>query len=148
YASKRTAAYRRPRDFGDSGPGGVETCRPQDCLGANERQHRRREPVCGGGPQPLRARGWATRKIARRVIGDIVALGRWTVSETDIRNQPDIRELMMARWGMPSSVFALKGRNSDPGVTNSRNVASAHWRRWLGVDNCFVVPFTSFSEKM
>ena len=28
--------------------------------------------------------------------------------------------------------FALKGRNSDPGVTNVRNTASAHWRRWLG----------------
>ena len=23
----------------------------------------------------------------------------------------------MARWGMPSPLFALKGRNSDPGVT-------------------------------
>ena len=35
----------------------------------------------------------------------------------------------MVRWGMPSPVFALKGRNSDPGV----NAASPHWRRWLGV---------------
>ena len=25
----------------------------------------------------------------------------------------------MARWGMPSPQFALKGRNSDPGVTNA-----------------------------
>jgi putative SOS response-associated peptidase YedK len=63
-----------------------------------------------------------------------------------VRNQPDGRELAMARWGMPSPVFALKGRNSDPGVTNVRNVTSPHWRRWLGIDNRCVVPFTSFSE--
>jgi putative SOS response-associated peptidase YedK len=52
----------------------------------------------------------------------------------------------MARWGMPSPAFALKGRNSDPGVTNVRNVLSPHWRRWLGVESRCVVPFTSFSE--
>ena len=52
----------------------------------------------------------------------------------------------MARWGMPSPIFALKGRNSDSGVTNIRNVSSPHWRRWLGVENRCVVPFTSFSE--
>jgi hypothetical protein len=49
-----------------------------------------------------------------------------------VRNAPDgVRELSRARWGMPSPVFALKGRNSDPGVTNVRNVSSPHWRRWL-----------------
>jgi putative SOS response-associated peptidase YedK len=63
-----------------------------------------------------------------------------------VRNQPEGRELMMARWGMPSPVSALKGKNADPGVTNVRNVASPHWRRWLGVENRCVVPFTSFSE--
>jgi putative SOS response-associated peptidase YedK len=47
---------------------------------------------------------------------------------------------------MPSPFFALKGRNSDPGVTNVRNVKSPHWRRWLGIQNRCVVPFTSFSE--
>ena len=52
----------------------------------------------------------------------------------------------MARWGMPSPVFALKGRNSDTGVTNIRNVKSPHWRRWLGIEHRCVVPFTSFSE--
>jgi putative SOS response-associated peptidase YedK len=56
------------------------------------------------------------------------------------------RELTLARWGMPSPAFALKGRNSDPGVTNVRNAASPHWRRWLGVEGRCVVPFTSFSE--
>jgi putative SOS response-associated peptidase YedK len=63
-----------------------------------------------------------------------------------VRNQPDGRELTMARWGMPSPVFALKGRNTDPGVTNVRNVKSPHWRRWLGVESRCVVPFTSFAE--
>jgi putative SOS response-associated peptidase YedK len=63
-----------------------------------------------------------------------------------IRNQPEGRELAMARWGMPSPAFALKGRNLDPGVTNVRNVASPHWRRWLGVESRCVVPLTSFSE--
>jgi putative SOS response-associated peptidase YedK len=63
-----------------------------------------------------------------------------------VRNQPDGRELTMARWGMPSPVFALKGKKSDLGVTNVRNVKSPHWKRWLGVENRCVVPFTSFSE--
>ncbi len=56
------------------------------------------------------------------------------------------RELAIARWGMPSPVFALKGRTTDPGVTNVRNTTSPHWRRWLGPSNRCVVPFTSFSE--
>jgi putative SOS response-associated peptidase YedK len=63
-----------------------------------------------------------------------------------VRNTPEGRELAMARWGMPSPVFVLKGRNSDPGVTNVRNTASPHWRRWLGPESRCVVPFTSFSE--
>jgi putative SOS response-associated peptidase YedK len=52
-----------------------------------------------------------------------------------VRNQPDGRELTMARWGLPSPVSALKGRNSDSGVTNVRNVGSPHWRRWLGTEH-------------
>lgn len=62
------------------------------------------------------------------------------------RNNQGTRELAMVRWGMPSPVFALKGRNSDPGITNVRNVKSPHWRRWLGVESRCLVPFTSFSE--
>src|ERR1700730_9969471 len=42
-----------------------------------------------------------------------------------VRNQPEGRELMRARWGMPSPIFALQGKKSDPGVTNIRNVKSA-----------------------
>ncbi|WP_152045026.1 SOS response-associated peptidase [Aureimonas psammosilenae] len=63
-----------------------------------------------------------------------------------LREGEDGRELALARWGMPSPAMALKGRTSDPGVTNVRNVASPHWRRWLGVGHRCLVPFTSFSE--
>ena len=63
-----------------------------------------------------------------------------------VRNGPDGRELVMARWGMPSPAFALEGKNADYGVTNIRNVKSHHWRRWLGIGNRCLVPFTSFSE--
>jgi putative SOS response-associated peptidase YedK len=63
-----------------------------------------------------------------------------------VRNHRGTRELAMARWGMPTPAFALKGKKSDPGVTNVRNVASPHWRRWLGIESRCVVPFTSFSE--
>ena len=63
-----------------------------------------------------------------------------------VRNQDGGRELTMARWGMPSPLFALKGKKTDPGVTNVRNVGSSNWRRWLGVENRCLVPFTSFAE--
>jgi putative SOS response-associated peptidase YedK len=87
-----------------------------------------------------------------------------------VRNAPDgVRELAMLRWGMPSSQLAqmeaakkraakleAKGKpvdfkellrmEPDSGVTNIRNISSKHWKRWLGVENRCVVPFTSFSE--
>ena len=63
-----------------------------------------------------------------------------------VRNHEGKRELAMARWGMPSPAFALKGKRTDPGITNVRNVSSPHWRRWLGPENRCVAPFTSFSE--
>jgi len=56
------------------------------------------------------------------------------------------RELVMARWGMPSPAFALQGKKVDRGVTNVRNTASSHWRRWLAPASRCLVPFTSFSE--
>lgn len=88
-----------------------------------------------------------------------------------VRNAPDgVRELALARWGMPSSQKALldaatlradkmRAKGKDPGdfkqllrmepdggVTNIRNTTSKHWKRWLGPDHRCVVPFTSFSE--
>ena len=56
------------------------------------------------------------------------------------------RDTVMMRWGMPSPVFALKGRATDPGVTNVRNVKSPHWRRWLSPESRCLFPWTSFSE--
>jgi putative SOS response-associated peptidase YedK len=55
-------------------------------------------------------------------------------------------QLTKARWGMPTPQVFLEGKRTDPGVTNIRNVSSPHWRRWLGVENRCLVPFTSFSE--
>jgi putative SOS response-associated peptidase YedK len=63
-----------------------------------------------------------------------------------VRESADGREMVLARWGMPSPVFSLKGKKTDAGVTNIRNVKSPHWRRWLGPENRCLVPFTSFSE--
>jgi putative SOS response-associated peptidase YedK len=63
-----------------------------------------------------------------------------------VRNASEGRELVMARWGMPSPFEILKGKNRDPAVTNIRNVSSPHWRRWLGLETRCVVPFPSFSE--
>jgi putative SOS response-associated peptidase YedK len=86
-----------------------------------------------------------------------------------VRNAADGRELVMARWGMPSSSDALfkatktraqkleaKGKpvdfkqllrmEPDGGTTNIRNVKSKHWQRWLGAENRCLVPFNSFAE--
>ena len=58
------------------------------------------------------------------------------------RNAPDgIRELAMARWGMPGPP-AFGGAP----ITNIRNVKSPHWRAWPKPENRCVVPFTSFCE--
>lgn len=90
-----------------------------------------------------------------------------------VRNGSDgERELVRARWGMPSSRKALldaaskradklraKGKEvdgdafaellrvePDSGTTNVRNTASAHWKRWLEPNNRCLVPFNAFSE--
>lgn len=64
-----------------------------------------------------------------------------------IRNGPGGGwQLTKARWGMPTPQVFLAGKRTDPGVTNIRNVVSAHWRRWLGMEHRCLVPFTSFSE--
>ncbi|WP_422371363.1 SOS response-associated peptidase [Hoeflea sp.] len=56
------------------------------------------------------------------------------------------RELAKARWGMPTPSKFLEGKKVDKGVTNVRNAASPHWRRWLGPENRCVVPVTEFAE--
>lgn len=63
-----------------------------------------------------------------------------------VRIENGERIMADARWGLPSPAFALKGRNRDSGITNVRNTASGHWKRWLGPANRCLVPFTSFAE--
>lgn len=64
-----------------------------------------------------------------------------------VRNaQEGGRELVMARWGMPTPPGYLKGRKVDRGVTNIRNPTSPWWKRWEGVAHRCLVPLTAFSE--
>jgi len=63
-----------------------------------------------------------------------------------VRDTAAGREMVMARWGMPSPAFALEGKSVAKGITNIRNTKSPHWRRWLGPQSRCLVPFTSFSE--
>jgi putative SOS response-associated peptidase YedK len=59
-----------------------------------------------------------------------------------VRNGADgERELIMARWGMPSPP-----QFGGAPITNIRNVRSPHWRNWLGKHNRYIVPATSFCE--
>lgn len=51
------------------------------------------------------------------------------------------RALSMMRWGMPGPA-----QFGGAPITNIRNTASPHWRRWLGPANRCLVPVTSFSE--
>jgi putative SOS response-associated peptidase YedK len=51
------------------------------------------------------------------------------------------RELTMMRWGMP-----CPPQFGTAAVTNIRNTASPHWRRWLGPASRCLVPATSFCE--
>jgi putative SOS response-associated peptidase YedK len=63
-----------------------------------------------------------------------------------LRSGTDGLEMVMARWGLPTPPQFLIGKKTDRGVTNVRNTASPHWRRWLGVPNRCLVPFTAFAE--
>ena len=80
-----------------------------------------------------------------------------------------VRELVLARWGMPTSrkvlidaaskradklrakgqevdFQALLSMEPDSGVTNVRNTVSSHWKLHLGLASRCLVPFTAFSE--
>lgn len=64
-----------------------------------------------------------------------------------VRNTPQGRDLSRLTWGMPTPPRFLRSPDApDTGVTNIRNVASPHWRRWLGVEHRCLVPATAFSE--
>jgi len=63
-----------------------------------------------------------------------------------VRNSESGRALVRARWGMPTPPQYLVGKRVDRGVTNVRNVASPHWRQWLGPAHRCLVPFDRFAE--
>nr|WP_283258525.1 SOS response-associated peptidase family protein [Pseudomonas sp. GX19020] len=64
-----------------------------------------------------------------------------------VRNTGKGRELARLTWGMPTPPQFLKSPDApDTGVTNIRNTASPHWRRWLGVEHRCLVPAAAFSE--
>nr|WP_315025306.1 SOS response-associated peptidase family protein [Brevundimonas diminuta] len=86
-------------------------------------------------------------KAARSDVGNLAPGDVYPdYSAPIVRWDGDDRILTTARWGLPSPAFALKGKKTDKGVTNVRNLASPHWRRWHDVANRCLVPFTSFSE--
>jgi putative SOS response-associated peptidase YedK len=59
-----------------------------------------------------------------------------------VRNGSDgVRELMLARWGMPGPP-----QFGGAPITNIRNTKSPHWRAWLKPENRCIVPFNSFCE--
>ena len=63
-----------------------------------------------------------------------------------LRNGSDGRELVPARWGMPTPPQYIK--SADRGVTNVRNASSPHCRRWLGPENRCLVPLSAFAEPL
>jgi putative SOS response-associated peptidase YedK len=58
-----------------------------------------------------------------------------------VRLADGTRRLEMMRWGMPGPT-----QFGGAPVTNIRNAASPHWRRWLGPVSRCLVPLTSFCE--
>jgi len=81
-------------------------------------------------------------------IGNMPALGQIypDYHAPIIRTIEGARELVMARWGMPTPPQFLLNKKTDRGVTNIRNTKSPHWRRWLGIEHRCLVPVTSFAE--
>jgi len=65
-----------------------------------------------------------------------------------IREAADGREMVMARWGLPSPDKYVASLNYNKGTTNVRRPEIRHWAQWLGVENRCVAPFTRFAEPM
>ena len=58
-----------------------------------------------------------------------------------VRVADGMRQLALARWGMPGPP-----QFGGAPITNIRNTSSPHWRRWLGPANRCLVPINSFCE--
>lgn len=63
-----------------------------------------------------------------------------------VTREGDSHILRKARWGLPSPPKFHSKSGIDRGVTNVRNTASPHWRRWLGPENRCLVPLDRFAE--
>ncbi|AXC49492.1 SOS response-associated peptidase [Paracoccus suum] len=90
----------------------------------------------------------AVTKAMRDLTGNLPPLpGIWPDTRAPIvrAGADGVRELAMARWGLPTPPQHLTTRR-DPGVTNVRNTASPHWRGWLGPAHRCLVPLTAFAE--
>jgi putative SOS response-associated peptidase YedK len=119
------------------------------------------------GPQAIMDLAKAmTSTVGNLAPGDIYPDYPAPIVRTDANG---VRELALARWGMPSSKKAIfdnatkradklraKGGEvdfqkilefePDSGTTNVRNTTSTHWKPWLGPAHRCLVPFTAFSE--
>ena len=82
------------------------------------------------------------RIVELNPVGVRIVGGGWSVFAALRKAERDKAATELER----SPFEVLKGKNRDPGATNIRNVASPHWKRWLGVESRCVVPFSSFSE--
>jgi putative SOS response-associated peptidase YedK len=63
-----------------------------------------------------------------------------------IRTSAEGLDMVLARWGLPSPPQFHSKSGIDRGVTNVRNAASPHWRRWLGPEFRCLVPLSAFAE--
>lgn len=124
--------------------------RNASCCGMVRRSRVRGERMCNlysqtKGVQALRD----IAKVARDSVGNLAAQsGIYPDHAAPIvrTGRDGARELVMARWGMPSPAFAVEGKGRDPGITNIRNTCSRHWRPWLGPGHRCLIPFTAFAE--
>lgn len=80
-------------------------------------------------------------RLGNLASGDIWPDGRAPI----VRQTGEGRALDLGRWGMPTPPMFIKGK-ADRGITNIRNTASPHWRRWLGPESRCLVPFDRFAE--
>jgi putative SOS response-associated peptidase YedK len=140
-------------------------------LARQPRHPARKTDMCNLSNTTNQAAIIALFRVANRYVGNLAPMpgGFPDYKARIVRSGLEGRELAVARWGTPSSQQALmeatkkraakleaKGKpvdfkellrmEPDGGTTNIRNMKSKHWARWLGVENCCVVPFNSFSE--
>ncbi len=92
------------------------------------------------GQQAIREFTRATRDTAGN-LPSLPSIFPDSIAPVVFKNDAGERELTMMRWGMP-----CPPQFGTTAVTNIRNTASPHWRRWLGPASRCLVPATSFCE--